>query len=70
MVNQLRQHQKWSIIHLFRKFFYNLYLSGSPKNLYIEDNVKFLRFPKNIYLGDNIYIKEMLKFVLVIKNQK
>ena len=70
MVNQLRQHQKWSIIHLFRKFFYKFYLPGSPNNLYVENNVKFMRYPKNIYLGDNIYIKENVKICPCNKKSK
>ena len=70
MINQLRQNQKWSFIHLLRKIFYKFYLPGSPKNLYVESNVKFLRYPKNIFLRDNIYIKENVKICPCNKKSK
>jgi acetyltransferase-like isoleucine patch superfamily enzyme len=70
MKSQLRQHQKWSILNFIKKIYYQFYLPGNPKNLYIEKNVRLLRFPKNIFFGNNVYIKENAKICPCNKNAK
>ncbi|HBH23856.1 MAG TPA: hypothetical protein DDY13_10590 [Cytophagales bacterium] len=58
MSNQLRKHIKFGLIHYIRylKAKHTLGLCGG--NIYIERNVRFLRFPRNIQIEKNVVIKE------------
>ena len=47
--------------NIFRKILNRIILnqiSGTKKGIYIEKNVKFLRYKKQIVLGNNLIIKE------------
>lgn len=55
-MNQLRRHTKFSIRNYFRFFIHSIRVNFS--NLaWIDNNVRFLRFPENINFGKNAVIK-------------
>lgn len=57
-MSQLRKYSKRKLIHFLRSLYWSKKLHLLGRNVFIESNVKFLRFPKNISIGDNTFIKE------------
>jgi|APSaa5957512535_1039671.scaffolds.fasta_scaffold72907_2 acetyltransferase-like isoleucine patch superfamily enzyme len=57
----VREYRTKSIIQRLRNIIMSNKVAGSPKNLFIEKSVEFLRHPENIHLSDNIIIKEGAK---------
>ena len=62
MENYLYKHLNQNILKkIFNKII--LYkISGTKRGIYLEKNVKFLRYKKKIILGDNLIIKEGSRF--------
>lgn len=56
--SQFRKHLKYSFAHHLRAFYIKKIIGYCGKRLFIEKNVKFLRFPKNIQILNNVAIKE------------
>ncbi len=56
--SQLRKYLKFTFLHRFRAFVIKRKLSNLGKNVWIDKNVEFLRFPKKITIEDNVVIKE------------
>lgn len=57
-MNQLRKHLKYKLIHKIRRFKASLKLKNCGKRVFIENNVKLLRFTKNIEIESNVVLKE------------
>lgn len=57
-MSQLKKHLKFKTKHFIRQFIYYYRLKFFGKNIFIDDNVKFLRYPGNISLENNVIIKE------------
>ncbi len=56
--NQLRNHLKFSFLHKIRQISLGKKLNSLGENVFIERNVKVLRFPKNVSIGKNVVLKE------------
>ena len=56
--SQLRKHLKFKLIHKIRQFYWNQKLANLGKRVFIDKNVRFLRFPKNISILNNVILKE------------
>lgn len=57
-MNQLRKHLKKNIFHYLRLYYYKYKLGNLGRNVFIDNNVKFIRFKKNISVDDDVVIKE------------
>ena len=57
-VSQLRKYIKHSWLHRLRSFIQSFHLGEIHSNVYLDSNIKFMRFPKNIYIKPNVVIKE------------
>ena len=55
---QFRRYQKFSIFNKLRYFKYRRKLKFCGKNVWFDNNVKFLRFTNSISINDNVVIKE------------
>lgn len=56
--NQLRRHLKYTFSNKIRYYRAKIKLGNCGKDVWIDKNVEFQRFPKNIYLLQNVVIKE------------
>jgi len=56
--NQLRNHLKFTFLHKIRQLILGAKLESMGKNVFIEKNVKVLRFPKNVTIGNSVVLKE------------
>ena len=56
--NQLRNHLKFTFLHKIRQLILGAKLESMGKNVFIEKNVKVLRYPKNVIIENNVVIKE------------
>ena len=56
--SQLRKHLNFSIFHRLRFLREKLRLGFLGKDIWLDKNVVFMRFPKNIFLQNNIIVKE------------
>ena len=56
--SQLRKHLKYGIIIIIRSWLQSLRLGFLGKKVYIETNVRLMRYPKNIFIDDEVIIKE------------
>jgi len=57
-MNQLRKHLKYSFINKCRFLKAKFTLGFCGKDIWIDKNVEFQRFPNNIYIDDDVIIKE------------
>lgn len=57
-MSQLRQHLKHNFITRFRAIWESFRLNRIGKNVYIDRDVRFLRYPGNIAIEDDVVIKE------------
>lgn len=60
-MSQLRTHLKFTICHRIRAILAFFKLGYIGKNVYISNNVEFVRFPKNISIKDQVVLKEGAK---------
>ena len=51
---QFRRYQKFSILNKLRYFKYKWKLKFCGKNVWFDNNVKFLRFTSSISIDDNV----------------
>ncbi len=58
MTNQLRQHLKFTLRNKFRLFKAKKKLGFCGKEVWIDKNVEFQRFPKNIAIDNHVVVKE------------
>ncbi len=58
MQNQLRQHLKFTFFHKWRNISNLRKGVRLGKNVFIEKNVRLMRYPQNIMIDDNVVIKE------------
>ena len=56
--NQLREHLKFTFLHKIRQYIVRRKVNTLGKSVFIEKNVKILRFPKNVRIEDNVVLKE------------
>jgi acetyltransferase-like isoleucine patch superfamily enzyme len=56
--SQLRNHLRYKAIHYIRSFVQSKRIGYCGNRVYIDRNVKLLRFPANIRIEDNVVIKE------------
>ena len=56
--NQLRKHLKFTLLHKIRQFTLRRKIDNLGENVFIEKNVKILRFPKNVQIGNQVVLKE------------
>ena len=56
--NQLRKHLKFTLLHKIRQFTLRRKIDTLGENVFIEKNVKILRFPKNVQIGNQVVLKE------------
>jgi len=56
--NQLRNHLKFTFLHKIRQLILGAKLESLGENVFIEKNVKVLRYPKNVIIENNVVIKE------------
>lgn len=57
-MNQLRKHLKYTWIHRFRTLIQIFRLGHLGKDVHIDKNVKFLRYPNNISIEGEVVVKE------------
>lgn len=57
-MSQLRKHIKFGFQHKMRYLLHKYRLAYLGRNVFIEENVKLMRYPRNISINDNIIIKE------------
>ena len=62
--NQLRKHLKFTLLHKIRQFTLRRKIDTLGENVFIEKNVKILRFPKNVQitLSDIYYCTTLSRF--------
>lgn len=58
MKSQVRQHLRFTIFVAIRVFFERLRIGLMGKHVYIDSNVKLMRYPQNIKIDDDVVIKE------------
>lgn len=58
MTSQVRKHTKIKLKHRWRQFIQGLRIGNLGSRVYLDDNIKLLRFPKSIFIADNAMIKE------------
>ncbi|MCZ2459947.1 MAG: acyltransferase [Chitinophagales bacterium] len=58
MENQLRKHLKYRWVHTLRALYNRWRGVAIGKKVFIEKNVRLIRFVKNISIGDGVVIKE------------
>ncbi len=57
-MSQLRRFTKTKLIHRVRWFIQCMRLGSLGSSVFIENNVRLMRFPKNIFIKNNVIIKE------------
>jgi acetyltransferase-like isoleucine patch superfamily enzyme len=70
MQNQLRAHLKYNFFTFIRYLYWKSKLNFIGKKVYIERNVRFLRFRSNINISDNVVIKEGARICACNKDAK
>ena len=68
--NQLRKHLKFTLLHKIRQFTLRRKIDTLGENVFIEKNVKILRFPKNVQIGNQVVLKEEQEYAAVTKMPK
>lgn len=68
--NQLRKHLKFTLLHKIRQFTLRRKIDTLGKNVFIEKNVKILRFPKNVQIGNQVVLKEGARICSCNQNAK
>lgn len=58
MSSQVRKHTKTRIKHRIRHFIQGLRIKKIGRGVFLDDNIKLLRFPKSISIDDFVMIKE------------
>lgn len=66
--SQLRKHLVFTVKHKIRAFILRKKLKDFGKNVWIDKNVEFMRFPNRISVGDNVVVKEGAK-ICVCNNE-
>lgn len=56
--NQLRKNTKFTLRNKWRIFIQKKRLGKLGKSVFIDENVKLMRFPYNIFIEDYVFIKE------------
>ncbi|HEY0740157.1 MAG TPA: acyltransferase [Chryseosolibacter sp.] len=57
-MSQLRKHLRFTFIHRLRSFVLKRQVGYLGKNVFIERNVKLMRYPGNIAVGNDVVLKE------------
>jgi acetyltransferase-like isoleucine patch superfamily enzyme len=57
-MSQFRKHLKFTLVVRLRVIFYSFRLNKIGKRVYLDYNVRLLRYPKNISIEDDVVIKE------------
>ena len=68
--NQLREHLKFTFLHKIRQFIVRRKVNTLGESVFIEKNVKILRFPKNVRIEDNVVLKEGARICSCNENAK
>lgn len=68
--NQLRKHIKFTLLHKIRQFTLRRKIDTLGENVFIEKNVKILRFPKNVQIGNQVVLKEGARICSCNQNAK
>ncbi len=68
--NQLRKHLKFTLLHKIRQFTLRRKIDTLGENVFIEKNVKILRFPKNVQIGNQVVLKEGARICSCNQNAK
>jgi len=68
--NQLRKNLKFTLFHKMRQFTLRRKINTLGENVFIEKNVKILRFTKNVDIGKNVVLKEGARICSCNKNAK
>ena len=68
--NQLRKHLKFTLLHKIRQFTLRRKIGTLGENVFIEKNVKILRFPKNVQIGNQVVLKEGARICSCNQNAK
>ena len=68
--SSVRKYKRNDLLHLLRQIWMRRNLGKCGRNVYIEDNVRFLRHPKNIEIGDDCMIKEGVRLAPANSNAK
>ena len=68
--NQLRKHLKFTFLHKIRQLILGSKLNSLGKNVFIEKNVRVLRFPKNVTIGNYVVLKEGARICSCNENAK
>ena len=69
-INQLRKHLKFTLLHKIRQFTLRRKIDTLGENVFIEKNVKILRFPKNVQIGNQVVLKEGARICSCNQNAK
>ena len=69
-INQLRKHLKFTLLHKIRQFMLRRRINNLGENVFIEKNVKILRFPKNVQIGNQVVLKEGARICSCNQNAK
>lgn len=70
MKNQLRQHLQFNFRHRLRYLYAKSKLAFCGRQVWIDKNVEFQRFPKNISIDDHVIIKEGTRICVCNKDTK
>ena len=68
--NQLRKNLKFTFLHKIRQYVLRRKVNTLGKSVFIEKNVKILRFPKNVRIEDNVVLKEGARICSCNENAK
>lgn len=68
--NQLRKHLKFTLLHKIRQFTLRRKIDTLGESVFIEKNVKILRFPKNVQIGKQVVLKEGARICSCNQNAK
>lgn len=70
MKSQVRKHLKFKFKHRLRQYIQSHRLGYFGSNVFIDDDVKLLRFPRNIAVRDNVIIKKGAQICSCNENSK
>ena len=68
--DQLRKHLKFTLIHKLRHLILKKKMGSLGKNVFIEANVKILRYPKNVIIGDAVIKQDLVLENAVIEAKR
>jgi len=57
-MSQLRDNTRFYLFHYLRLLIANINLGYLGKRVWIDNNVKFMRYPSNIYIDTDVIVKE------------